>query len=740
MFRPSVLSRWLGSAFVAGIALASAHAQATAAPDEAALVDTFAEIRRMLGSDRPKEARLLLNQTLSAHAERSWTVHHLYGIQDLLRLCEFWSKYERPDPADLVSGELAAWNAGSGQIDLRYAVPAGKRKPRGKARSGRVRLEGLSDAYDRTDFVQRGEDLFHPLSFAGNYTLELTGKALPPAAGGVRLLIAAEWDRAYLVGFGGPSGLSGYIGDLSSSTPQLAASGDSQLDVGAPFEISVAVTGSSIALSCNGRRVCSAEKPADLWGGFGLLGVPEDWSLRFTGKAQPAWIQGRVDAAVQANLARFVKSYDAEAALPEPLRTRAAQPGVLLSTEHQLPGAATAEEVKIAERVGKLRQQGEHEAALAIVLAAPAPALGETVRDWLVASLLAHTRRTEEASERLERLCNTHPDFVPARVLRAELWSAEGRRTEMLAEALQLVSEAPHDPRALVLHAQALSLLDRADEANEVLRAGRDAGLAPADFEQFQRLLDRARNGPLWTRSYEHKTDHYHVRSDISQALCYRAAQLLERFYVKYNAHLKRVSGAKKRFRVQLFAGEAGYHEFCADILGTKPEHTAGVYIPLLKQLMIWNLPNSDEMLHTVVHEGFHQYLDQVAPTAPVWFNEGMAEYYESSRLVDGQWQDGLVNPEHAALLRRGVALPLAQFVRLTPAEFYGEEIQRNYAQAWAFVHFLQESGKGRTDVLARFLRELSAGVVAGPAIDKVFAAAMLDGMQNDFSAHVQRL
>ena len=34
------------------------------------------------------------------------------------------------------------------------------------------------------------------------------------------------------------------------------------------------------------------------------------------------------------------------------------------------------------------------------------------------------------------------------------------------------------------------------------------------------------------------------------------------------------------------------------------------MYSPLLKQLLIWNTPDSDRMIRTARHEGFHQYLD----------------------------------------------------------------------------------------------------------------------------------
>ncbi|TAJ19310.1 MAG: DUF1570 domain-containing protein [Planctomycetota bacterium] len=732
------------AAFAAGALLAVAVASLAQAPaaDEAALVDAFAQVRRMLSNDKAKEARALLDQTLALHAERPWTVHHLHGIDDLLTLCAFWEKYQRPEAAEVVSGELAAWNESSGQISLAYSAQPPKRKPRAKARSGRVDLEGLPQAHDRSDWFSSGAVRSHPLIFTGDYAIELSGVRFPADLAELRCLLAAEWDRAYVAAFvrqGTAHGNDwiGYVQQVDASDEEKVAWGEVKAEEGDAITLRFAVSGSSVSLSVDGRRICTIEKPSDLWGGFALRGVLDGCDIRIEGRAQPAWIQGRIDEVVQANFASFARSFAPREQMPQALRERAQRAPTIDTAQDDLPPGASDADHKAARKIDELRARGKHEDALALAMNEAGSKLTEPASDWLVAQILGYTSRSDEAALRLERLATTAPEYVPARVLRAALWAHDGRRAAALAEADALVTAHPLDPRPVVLRAQVLSLLDRAEEADAALRAARDAGFPPVDFESFQHTLDRARNGPLWTKSYEVKTEHYHVRSDISQALCFRAAQLLERFYAKYNAHLKRVTGARKRFRVQLFSGEAGYHEFCEDLLGEKPEHTAGVYIPLLKQLLIWNLPDTEQMLHTVVHEGFHQYLDQVAPTAPVWFNEGMAEYYESSKLVDGQWKDGVVNAQHVARVS-GSRMPLRLFTRIDRARFYGEDVMNNYAQAWAFVHFLQHSGKGRAEILARFLKELSSGLLAEAALDKVFTPAIVEGMENEFAAYVR--
>jgi tetratricopeptide (TPR) repeat protein len=723
---------------------ATVHAQAPA-PDEAALVEAFRQTRRMLSVDKPKEARALLEQTLELHAELPWTIHHLYGIEDLLTLCSFWERYERPLAQDVISGELEQWNEQSGLIDVRYRARPPQRRPRQKPRGGRSALEGLASVHDREDWYVGDKTLVHPLSFAGNYSVELSGGVFPADLSSLRCVLAAEWDRAYVAGFvRGNEALGnewlGYVARSDATSSEQYEKGELKLPLGSEITLRFSVSGSNVSVSCNGKRICAIDKPGDLWGGFALLGVSEIWDVRIEGKAQPSWVLGRVDSIVQQNLARFSQDFDPRAQLPPKLRGRAEQPPTLYPPEKLLPGEPTAEDLKGNERVIALLEKGEHQDAYELASNVGKTKFSAPVSEWLLAQLEAYTSRHSMAVERLERLATDFPAFLPARVLRAELWYSEGRRERALAEAIELVAAHPQDPRALVLRAKALALLDRADEADALLRNARDAGFPPADFEEFQRTLDRTRNGPQWAKSYEYKSEHYHVRSDIGQALCFRAAQLLERFYAKYNAHIKRVTGVKKRFRVQLFSSEAGYHEFCEGLIGGKPEHTAGVYIPMLKQLMIWNLPEAEQMLATVVHEGFHQYLDQVAPTAPIWFNEGMAEYYGHSKLVDGQWKDGIVSAEHVETLRREGRAPLREFLRITHPEFKSEEVMRNYAQAWAFVHFLLESGKGRTELVARFLKELTSGKLADEAIDIVFTPTIVSSLEDEFAKFVAEL
>ena len=92
----------------------------------------------------------------------------------------------------------------------------------------------------------------------------------------------------------------------------------------------------------------------------------------------------------------------------------------------------------------------------------------------------------------------------------------------------------------------------------------------------------------------------------------------------------------------------------------------------------------------------------------PVWFNEGVAEVLEVSKLGE---QGELVlerNTEwdpHIVTARRAGGLPsLRELLLLTPERFYGEEAPRNYAAAWSLVDFLLRASGDPGQALARRL------------------------------------
>jgi hypothetical protein len=118
-----------------------------------------------------------------------------------------------------------------------------------------------------------------------------------------------------------------------------------------------------------------------------------------------------------------------------------------------------------------------------------------------------------------------------------------------------------------------------------------------------------------------------------------------------------------------------------------------------------------DRVAEDLRHEVAHGYLHATVPGLPLWLDEGLAEYFEVPRGRGG-W-----NRPHVDMLvgegRRAALSPdLARLEKLRAA---GDMTQRDYAESWAWVHFLLETTPERRRLLHAYLDELRDNGSAPP-------------------------
>jgi hypothetical protein len=133
---------------------------------------------------------------------------------------------------------------------------------------------------------------------------------------------------------------------------------------------------------------------------------------------------------------------------------------------------------------------------------------------------------------------------------------------------------------------------------------------------------------------------------------------------------------------------------------------SGGLWMPDRKELVI--SPNyignrkvsNAEMLPTVYHEAFHQYLfyalDYV--TSPMWFNEGHAMLFETCKIDRTRKMVAVrENDRRMRVLEsliKNSQLKLEEVMLLSPNEFYQEDtLEQNYAVSWALVYFFRKAG-----------------------------------------------
>jgi len=118
-----------------------------------------------------------------------------------------------------------------------------------------------------------------------------------------------------------------------------------------------------------------------------------------------------------------------------------------------------------------------------------------------------------------------------------------------------------------------------------------------------------------------------------------------------------------------------------------------------------------DRVAEDLRHEVTHGYLHSVVPALPLWLDEGLAEHFEVRR---GQGGRNVMHLERLlARLKQGQWRPdLARLERLDSA--FGMSLD-DYAESWAWVHFLLHGRPEHRELLRRHLADLRRDGTAAP-------------------------
>ena len=118
----------------------------------------------------------------------------------------------------------------------------------------------------------------------------------------------------------------------------------------------------------------------------------------------------------------------------------------------------------------------------------------------------------------------------------------------------------------------------------------------------------------------------------------------------------------------------------------------------------------SDRVAEDLRHEVSHGYLHSVVKHVPLWLDEGLAEYFEIPREKNGNHSQH-VNEIITALKRTESDAPWhPNLARLESLVSAGQMEQMDYAESWAWIHWLLESTPERREALQEYLREARKG------------------------------
>lgn len=142
----------------------------------------------------------------------------------------------------------------------------------------------------------------------------------------------------------------------------------------------------------------------------------------------------------------------------------------------------------------------------------------------------------------------------------------------------------------------------------------------------------------------------------------------------------------------------------------------------------------------------FHEYVHFIVNTSfgkskiPPWFNEGLAEYYQTFAIEEDQKAKlGLAPSQHLYLLQQTKLIPLETLFKITNYALHQNGSHSRsifYAQSWALIHYLMQGGKG--EGLGKFLLLSLKDTPSEKAFQDVFQMTYAQ-MEKELKQYVER-
>ena len=267
------------------------------------------------------------------------------------------------------------------------------------------------------------------------------------------------------------------------------------------------------------------------------------------------------------------------------------------------------------------------------------------------------------------------------------------------------------------------------------------AGLCPA--LSAQEKIGKAR-GKIKIAWAELNTKNYKIEYEgaIPVQTAHKIGQELEDILVQYKA-LFRFKPSKKML-VRFMDSENTYEQVGGD------PRMAGFYNPGSGYLVIKQMPFY-ELVPVVYHEAFHQYLHSFVGDVriPIWFNEGMAVYFEGMQRDEKSKTKGL-SPK---LIKRGkirmvkdaintrTQIPLETLLKVTDEEFHDKENEAlYYSQSFAVMFYFMQLSRGKAAL--NYMKELKKSGDSEAANTKLFGKKMknLKKIEAGWKSYIRKL
>jgi hypothetical protein len=228
---------------------------------------------------------------------------------------------------------------------------------------------------------------------------------------------------------------------------------------------------------------------------------------------------------------------------------------------------------------------------------------------------------------------------------------------------------------------------------------------------------NQAQNDSGKLRSF--RTKQYEVFTNLPDETAKPLAQHMDRVFTEYADRLRAFKAKdSKPVRLYLFDTVDNYLAALA-AKGFNARNTGGVFFRTSNETALATFVEGQDrrrMIHTLQHEGFHQFAHQrIGDTMPQWANEGLAEYFGEGLMIDRTIETNSVFPFGEMLTMSNVEWNR----RLSGGD---QRAMLMYDQAWAMAHFLVHANRGKyAGPFEDYLAALAQGLQPEQAFERAF-------------------
>jgi hypothetical protein len=226
-------------------------------------------------------------------------------------------------------------------------------------------------------------------------------------------------------------------------------------------------------------------------------------------------------------------------------------------------------------------------------------------------------------------------------------------------------------------------------------------------------------------------TRHFVINSDVRLDADNNIVQELEALHDQIYDTL-RLPEQRDPVNVYLFSDEASYRFYMHTTWKDLPPRRA-YFVGTTRELAVYSFL-SPQVMEDLRHEFTHGLLHATLQTVPLWLDEGLAEYFEVNSETPGAAHSGHLLELRTALSENWSA----NLYRLEMLSDFRDLTARDYAESWAWVHFMLNSSDEASEVLLTYVEELQSTKTPRRILSSL--ETVVPSYANDLQSHIRKL